>query len=699
MSPLRNDAPAMAKAKNESTAINELIQLAASRGASVQDPSDDLMFAPPKPEPKRTRKSRAAIDVPASEPMDALPRARAPQGTAQHVPVVEQTLDADAIAIARTTTSRSLEPRRPPNPTVLGAMPATPRAPALSARVSNPTVLGAPVPPREPADLFQASAFDTDVQPRTVTPPPLPRTSTPPASTTLGVSPLARASSASIAPPPIPSRASSAAIAVPPALAPRTSSAAITVPPPFPSRTSSAAIAVPPPFSSRASAAAIVVPPSLDIADEPAPARVATPTAQGQAPAPRPTMLGVAPLVAPPSVVIARSSVGHDVPTADELDAPTTIQGSSPVEVQPVRAHRAPTDTFVHARRRTAGIKLSQVAPWMALVIAGGAVLGAYIASNQRKAPDAPVAGLERATPTERAAIGDRAALVVPPSAPAVAVEPAAVAPTPSVVPPPSAPTPSVPTAPPSPAPIAAEPSAVSAPVAVALVDVRIDSEPSGATVTLLDRGQELYLGTTPLRTALDPSRTHQVELSHPRRPSERAIIDPSATKRVTIELERRSRSASKATPPAPAPKVATAPTTPKAAPTPTRAAATKPSAPAPTVVKTAAKTAPATTGKASTETAPPPAPAPTKLAATEAKAAVATAPAGDGVLMISSKPPCEIIIDGKATGLTTPQRSLPLEIGAHKVTLVNNQHNVKKTLSVEIKADKPTKVIENFLK
>ena len=28
---------------------------------------------------------------------------------------------------------------------------------------------------------------------------------------------------------------------------------------------------------------------------------------------------------------------------------------------------------------------------------------------------------------------------------------------------------------------------------------------------------------------------------------------------------------------------------------------------------------------------------------------------------MISSKPPCEIVIDGKSTGLTTPQRAISL--------------------------------------
>jgi hypothetical protein len=66
---------------------------------------------------------------------------------------------------------------------------------------------------------------------------------------------------------------------------------------------------------------------------------------------------------------------------------------------------------------------------------------------------------------------------------------------------------------------------------------------------------------------------------------------------------------------------------------------------------------------------------------------------------MISSKPPCEIVIDGKATGLTTPQRSIPLPAGTHKITLVNSAEGIKKTVSVQITADKPTKVIQDFMK
>jgi hypothetical protein len=65
---------------------------------------------------------------------------------------------------------------------------------------------------------------------------------------------------------------------------------------------------------------------------------------------------------------------------------------------------------------------------------------------------------------------------------------------------------------------------------------------------------------------------------------------------------------------------------------------------------------------------------------------------------MISSKPPCEILIDGKPTGLTTPQRAIPLAPGAHKITLVNTAEGIKKTVSVQVTADKATKVIQDFM-
>jgi hypothetical protein len=66
-----------------------------------------------------------------------------------------------------------------------------------------------------------------------------------------------------------------------------------------------------------------------------------------------------------------------------------------------------------------------------------------------------------------------------------------------------------------------------------------------------------------------------------------------------------------------------------------------------------------------------------------------APAAAGGGTLMVSAKPPCEIWVDGKSTGLTTPQRSIPLSAGTHKIT---------KTFAVTISADQSTKLVKDLL-
>jgi hypothetical protein len=71
----------------------------------------------------------------------------------------------------------------------------------------------------------------------------------------------------------------------------------------------------------------------------------------------------------------------------------------------------------------------------------------------------------------------------------------------------------------------------------------------------------------------------------------------------------------------------------------------------------------------------------------------------GEGMLMISSKPPCEIIVDGKSTGLTTPQRAIALPAGDHRVTLINREKSIRKTLAVQIAADTTEKVIEDLMK
>ncbi len=66
---------------------------------------------------------------------------------------------------------------------------------------------------------------------------------------------------------------------------------------------------------------------------------------------------------------------------------------------------------------------------------------------------------------------------------------------------------------------------------------------------------------------------------------------------------------------------------------------------------------------------------------------------------MISAKPPCTIVIDGARTGLITPQRSIPLPSGAHTVTLVNEERQIRESFDVVISAKRPTKLVHDFMK
>lgn len=70
---------------------------------------------------------------------------------------------------------------------------------------------------------------------------------------------------------------------------------------------------------------------------------------------------------------------------------------------------------------------------------------------------------------------------------------------------------------------------------------------------------------------------------------------------------------------------------------------------------------------------------------------------AGKGTLMLGSKPPCDIYIDGHATGLKTPQRSIKLASGTYHVTLVNQSLKLKRRFKVKIATGKTTRAIQDL--
>lgn len=67
------------------------------------------------------------------------------------------------------------------------------------------------------------------------------------------------------------------------------------------------------------------------------------------------------------------------------------------------------------------------------------------------------------------------------------------------------------------------------------------------------------------------------------------------------------------------------------------------------------------------------------------------------GALSISSKPPCEILVDGKPLGLRTPQLDVQLAPGVHKITLVNVEFGIEDSFSIEIAAGERVRTSKDF--
>ena len=66
------------------------------------------------------------------------------------------------------------------------------------------------------------------------------------------------------------------------------------------------------------------------------------------------------------------------------------------------------------------------------------------------------------------------------------------------------------------------------------------------------------------------------------------------------------------------------------------------------------------------------------------------------GLLFVTSRPPCRVLVDGRNTGKRTPAK-IELEAGEHQVTLINRVRGIKKTVPVTIRAKAVTRVREDF--
>ncbi len=193
-------------------------------------------------------------------------------------------------------------------------------------------------------------------------------------------------------------------------------------------------------------------------------------------------------------------------------------------------------------------------------------------------------------------------------------------------------------------------------------VDVRIDSTPAGATVTLVDGGKQTFIGTTPISTFVDPARQYDLILELDGLPMRKRHIDPNKTSYIDVKLGA-------------AKSVASA----HAAETPSSAQRVR------------SRRAKRTTSAPSSQLAEP-------SFGLDETADGSDGDASMGILMVSTKPPCEILIDGKATGLVTPQRGIELPVGSHKVTFINEEMSIKKSFLVKVTAEKASKLIRDMM-
>ena len=199
---------------------------------------------------------------------------------------------------------------------------------------------------------------------------------------------------------------------------------------------------------------------------------------------------------------------------------------------------------------------------------------------------------------------------------------------------------------------------------APSLVSIRFESRPAGASVVLVEDGQTIPLGAAPVDRTLDPSKRYEVMFSLEGHASVILPVEPSSGGTLWATLAVAGGGA----PAVAAPEPVEAKPEPKPEPEPKREAKKERKA-EPKPARVAKADRPQSENKSS----------------------------GKGTLMLAAKPPCDIFIDGKKTGLTTPQRDLDLAAGKHKVTLVNREHRIKESFSVTVKAGQSVRVVKDL--
>jgi hypothetical protein len=649
-------------AKNESTAVNELIELASIKPVLGDD--DDGLFSSPASAQKaspRPQRSSAGIQAPAPDP---LPRTRAPSGTQTNIHAAPPAIDgaAPTAPVAGASRPTRLTTIPPPNGQAAASEPgkqSLPPLPTVSRTQSRPSVPpptpsrpGIPLPngqpPQSGGELFARRGASSTLPPPNGTTPratPIPGNGAAPIDTASAdgwSAPVVDRQPTPIAAPmpmPMPSNAG-----IPLPQLPQQSSAALRVPPSAVPRAPVIPASATGPIGTSYDAELhgddwFEASRAVDKLDE---NMFGTQQVQRQLRGGSPLQRFALPIG---GIAIVGVFVGGYFALRGGNQAPAAA-APAPAVTQPVAA--------------IAPAAAPQVAPL-------AAAAAPSVAPIDSSGPSAPKA----ANPAVAAA-----AVAVAPVAAVQAVDPNTAAPAVAVTPPNEA-APTVAVVPANqaaaaivPAPVAVAVAPVAAPVPGALEDIRIDSQPAGATVMIVDRGKTSFLGTTPVSASVDPGRSYDVVLTLAGHPTQVEHLDPRATTHLAIVLGQPGNQV----PATPSVAVAASPVQETPAPAPQHhhvAATTHADAPAP-VHHAEHHVAHAEQAESSG--------------------------GGAGTLMISSKPPCQILVDGRATGLNTPQRAMSLPAGAHRITLLNPAESIKKTFAVQITASKSTKLIENLM-
>jgi hypothetical protein len=246
---------------------------------------------------------------------------------------------------------------------------------------------------------------------------------------------------------------------------------------------------------------------------------------------------------------------------------------------------------------------------------------------------------------------------------------------------------------------------APSSTVAAGLVDVRFDSTPPGAMVMLVDRGRGITspVGTTPVRAALEPKGTYDAIFTLEGHPTKVVSLAGPKAARVVADLTGNGGEQA-----ATAPNPGTGPTESTGAQPVPAGAGDKTEVAKVDEVKASAGDKPSGADQRDPRDKRKDKRTRTRVGATAPGGGdpgdegdeVVEAAADDGStgrLSISAKPPCEISINGKPTGRSTPVRDLPLSVGIHKITFINKSLGVNETIAVRVTAGKETKVAQDY--